>query len=156
MKRPRRITSSLYAKGLLKVLSKMGISTIRSYRGAKLFEAVGLSEDLAANYFGGISSKVGGIGFKGNYRGCCTRIHEAGYEHRLSAVLEHKVYILIEKDGEKHAWNPETISALQLATRLGSYKKFKEYTKLVDEKEEPLFCVISWISNSSRQFLWRK
>lgn len=125
-------------KGLLKVLSKMGISTIRSYRGAKLFEAVGLSEDLAANYFGGISSKVGGIGLK-EIAEDAVRMHEAGYEHELSAVLEHKGIYSYRKDGEKHAWNPETISALQLATRLGSYKKFKEYTKLVDEKEEPLF-----------------
>lgn len=125
-------------KGLLKVLSKMGISTIRSYRGAKLFEAVGLSEDLAANYFGGISSKVGGIGLK-EIAEDAVRMHEAGYEHELSVVLEHKGIYSYRKDGEKHAWNPETISALQLATRLGSYKKFKEYTKLVDEKEEPLF-----------------
>lgn len=125
-------------KGLLKVLSKMGISTIRSYRGAKLFEAVGLSEDLVANYFGGISSKVGGIGLK-EIAEDAVRMHEAGYEHELSAVLEHKGIYSYRKDGEKHAWNPETISALQLATRLGSYKKFKEYTKLVDEKEEPLF-----------------
>lgn len=125
-------------KGLLKVLSKMGISTIRSYRGAKLFEAVGLSEDLAANYFGGISGKVGGIGLK-EIAEDAVRMHEAGYEHELSAVLEHKGIYSYRKDGEKHAWNPETISALQLATRLGSYKKFKEYTKLVDEKEEPLF-----------------
>lgn len=125
-------------KGLLKVMSKMGISTIRSYRGAKLFEAVGLSEDLAANYFGGISSKVGGIGLQ-EIAEDAVRMHEAGYEHELSAVLEHKGIYSYRKDGEKHAWNPETISALQLATRLGSYKKFKEYTKLVDEKEEPLF-----------------
>ena len=54
-------------------------------------------------------------------------------------TLEHKGLYNFRKDGEKHAWNPETISALQLATRLGSYKKFKEYTHLVDEKDAPVF-----------------
>lgn len=125
-------------KGLLKVLSKMGISTIRSYRGAKLFEAIGLSEDLVETYFGSISSKVGGIGLAEIARDA-VQMHKAGYKEDLSEVLEHKGIYSYRKDGEKHAWNPETISTLQLATRLGSYKKFKEYTKLVDEKEEPLF-----------------
>ena len=125
-------------KGLLKVLSKMGISTIRSYRGAKLFEAIGLSEDLVETYFGSISSKVGGIGLAEIARDAA-QMHKAGYKEDLSEVLEHKGIYSYRKDGEKHAWNPETISTLQLATRLGSYKKFKEYTKLVDEKEESLF-----------------
>ena len=125
-------------KGLLKVLSKMGISTIRSYRGAKLFEAIGLSEDLVETYFGSISSKVGGIGLAEIARDA-VQMHKAGYKEDLSEVLEHKGIYSYRKDGEKHAWNPETISTLQLATRLRSYKKFKEYTKLVDEKEEPLF-----------------
>lgn len=125
-------------KGLLKVLSKMGISTIRSYRGAKLFEAIGLSEDLVETYFGSISSKVGGIGLAEIARDA-VQMHKTGYKEDLSEVLEHKGIYSYRKDGEKHAWNPETISTLQLATRLGSYKKFKEYTKLVDEKKEPLF-----------------
>ena len=125
-------------KGLLKVLSKMGISTIRSYRGAKLFEAIGLSEDLVKTYFGSISSKVGGIGLAEIARDA-VQMHKAGYKEDLSEVLEHKGIYSYRKDGEKHAWNPETISTLQLATRLGSYKKFKEYTKLVDEKKDPLF-----------------
>ncbi len=125
-------------KGLLKVLSKMGISTIRSYRGAKLFESIGLSEDLVETYFGSISSKVGGIGLAEIARDA-VQMHKVGYKEDLSEVLEHKGIYSYRKDGEKHAWNPETISTLQLATRLGSYKKFKEYTKLVDEKEEPLF-----------------
>lgn len=125
-------------KGLLKVLSKMGISTIRSYRGAKLFEAIGLSEDLVETYFGSISSKVGGIGLAEIARDA-VQMHKAGYKEDLSEVLEHKGIYSYRKDREKHAWNPETISTLQLATRLGSYKKFKEYTKLVDEKKEPLF-----------------
>ena len=125
-------------KGLLKVLSKMGISTIRSYRGAKLFEVIGLSEDLVETYFGSISSKVGGIGLAEIARDA-VQMHKAGYKEDLSEVLEHKGIYSYRKDGEKHAWNPETISTLQLATRLGSYKKFKEYTKLVDEKKDPLF-----------------
>lgn len=125
-------------KGLLKVMSKMGISTIRSYRGAKLFEAIGISDELADKYFGNTASKVGGIGLKEIAEDAIVR-HLAAYEEGLSPILEHKGFFSYRKDGEKHAWNPETISTLQLATRLGSYKKFKEYTRLVDEKESPVF-----------------
>ena len=140
-------------KGLLKVLSKMGISTIRSYRGAKLFEAIGLSEDLVETYFGSISSKVGGIGLAEIARDA-VQMHKAGYKEDLSEVLEHKGIYSYRKDGEKHAWNPETISTLQLATRLGSYKKFKEYTKT---RRKNLFSYgISWTSSVSLRFLWKK
>lgn len=126
-------------KGLLKVMSKMGISTIRSYRGAKLFEAVGLSRELADSYFGGTTSSIGGIRLQEITADALAMHHQAFDEPVDSLTLEHKGLYSFRKDGEKHAWNPETISALQLATRLGSYKKFKEYTHLVDEKEAPIF-----------------
>ncbi len=125
-------------KGLLKVMSKMGISTIRSYRGAKLFEAIGISEELSNTYFGQTASKVGGIGLKEITADAISR-HDAAYCDEISPVLEHKGIYSFRKDGEKHAWNPETISTLQLATRLGSYKKFKEYSHLIDDKESPIF-----------------
>ncbi len=125
-------------KGLLKVMSKMGISTIRSYRGAKLFEAIGISEELSNTYFGQTASKVGGIGLKEITADAIFR-HDAAYCDEISPVLEHKGIYSFRKDGEKHAWNPETISTLQLATRLGSYKKFKEYSHLIDDKESPIF-----------------
>lgn len=125
-------------KGLFKVMSKMGISTIRSYRGAKLFEAVGLSKDLVQAYFGGTTSNVGGVGLEEIAKDVA-RFHQQAYEGPLYDMLDNKGIYSFRMDGEKHAWNPETISTLQLATRLGSYKKFKEYTSLVDNKEAPIF-----------------
>ncbi|WP_293734635.1 glutamate synthase large subunit [uncultured Parabacteroides sp.] len=126
-------------KGLFKVMSKMGISTIRSYRGAKLFEAVGLSSELIDAYFGGTASSIGGIRLQEIAADATALHHQAFGEAVDSLTLEHKGLYSFRKDGEKHAWNPETISALQLATRLGSYKKFKEYTHLVDGKDAPVF-----------------
>ena len=125
-------------KGLFKIMSKMGISTIRSYRGAKLFEAVGLSKDLTQAYFGGTTSNVGGIGLE-EIANDTARFHQEAFEGILHEMLDHKGIYSYRLDGEKHAWNPETISSLQLATRLGSYKKFKEYTSQVDNKETPIF-----------------
>ena len=125
-------------KGLFKVMSKMGISTIRSYRGAKLFEAVGLDAGLARTYFGGTTSNVGGIRLDEIARDAIV-LHQQAFNLPIDDMLEHKGIYSFRKDGEKHAWNPETISTLQLATRLGSYKKFKEYTHMVDEKKSPIF-----------------
>ena len=126
-------------KGLFKIMSKMGISTIRSYRGAKIFEAVGLSEELSKAYFGGLGSPIGGIRLEEIARDAIA-FHKEGFESiKNEELLKNNGLYAFRKDGEKHAWNPETISTLQLATRLGSYKKFKEYTHLVDEKEKPIF-----------------
>ena len=144
-------------KGLFKVMSKMGISTIRSYRSAKIFEAVGLSQELSNAYFGGLNSCIGGIGLEEVARDALS-FHEAMKNEELrmknamqedsvaysslfilNSSLPHSGLYSYRKDGERHAWNPETISTLQLATRLGSYKKFKEFTSLVDGKESPIF-----------------
>lgn len=125
-------------KGLFKIMSKMGISTIRSYRGAKLFEAVGLSEDLSRAYFGGTTTAIGGIGLD-EIAEDTAALHREAFGNDIDDILPNKGIYSYRKDGEQHAWNPETISTLQLATRLGSYKKFKEYSKIVDEKEEPIF-----------------
>lgn len=125
-------------KGLFKIMSKMGISTIRSYRGAKLFEAIGLSRDLADTYFGGTTSNIGGIRLE-EIAADAIAMHNDTFSHPTDSLLEHKGIYSFRKDGEKHAWNPDTISMLQLATRLGSYKKFKEYSHVVDEKESPIF-----------------
>ena len=129
-------------KGLYKIMSKMGISTIRSYRGAKIFEAVGLSEELSNAYFGGLSSRIGGIRLDEVARDAIA-FHKEGMEvlkkKGEAELLPNRGLYAFRKDGEKHAWNPETISTLQLATRLGSYKKFKEFTAMVDSKESPIF-----------------
>ena len=129
-------------KGLFKIMSKMGISTIRSYRGAKIFEAVGLSEELSNAYFGGLSSRIGGIRLDEVARDAIA-FHKEGMEvlkkKGEAELLPNRGLYAFRKDGEKHAWNPETISTLQLTTRLGSYKKFKEFTAMVDSKESPIF-----------------
>lgn len=129
-------------KGLFKIMSKMGISTIRSYRGAKIFEAVGLSEELGNAYFGGLSSRIGGIRLDEVARDAIA-FHKEGMEvlkkKGEAELLPNRGLYAFRKDGEKHAWNPETISTLQLATRLGSYKKFKEFTAMVDSKASPIF-----------------
>ena len=130
-------------KGLYKVLSKMGISTLRSYRGAKIFEAIGLSDELLRTYFGTAVGSIGGIHLDQIARDY-GKFHDEGYtpdyeDRELQGLLPYVGQFSYRKDGEKHAWNPETISTLQLATRLGSYKKFKEFTALVDQKEKPIF-----------------
>lgn len=145
-------------KGLFKIMSKMGISTIRSYRGAKIFEAIGLSEELSNAYFGGMNSRIGGIRLEEIVKDSFlvesgkSKV-ESSMQHGSAAnsqpdnsqfstfnfQLNNRGLYSFRKDGEKHAWNPETISTLQLATRLGSYKKFKEFTTMADNKETPIF-----------------
>lgn len=126
-------------KGLYKIMSKMGISTIRSYRGAKIFESIGLGEELLRDYFGTTISTVGGIGLEEMARDY-TAFHNEGFRPAdASGLLPHVGLFSYRKDGVKHAWNPVTISTLQLATRLGSYKKFKEFTSQVDGKESEIF-----------------
>ena len=126
-------------KGLKKIMSKMGISTIRSYRGAKIFESIGLGEDLLRRYFGTEVSTIGGIGLKEIARDAI-RLHEMGHcDTARGATLPNNGQFAWRKDGILHAWNPETIANLQLATKLGSYKKFKEWAAMVDEKEKPVF-----------------
>ena len=124
-------------KGLFKIMAKMGISTIRSYRGAKIFESIGLSESLLKAYFGTEISTIGGIGLEKIARDAVA-FHQKAYSLD-AAFLPNLGQFHWRKDGIKHAWNPETIATLQLATRTGNYEKFKEYTHLVDEKEAPIF-----------------
>ena len=127
-------------KGLLKVMSKMGISTITSYKGAQLFEALGISDEMSKEYFGNTTTKIGGIDIADLSRDILSS-HEVAFSDEFDdkAPLRHIGQYSFRKDGERHAWNPETIATLQLATRLGSYKKFKEFTSLVDNKPEPIF-----------------
>ena len=126
-------------KGLFKIMAKMGISTIRSYRGAKIFESIGLSESLLKTYFGTEISTVGGIGLATIARDAIA-LHNKAFEKEINTdFLPNNGQFHWRRDGIKHAWNPETIAKLQLATRTGNYDKFKEFSKLADEKEEPIF-----------------
>ncbi|GHV75682.1 glutamate synthase [Spirochaetia bacterium] len=127
-------------KAMLKVMSKMGTSTLRSYRGAQIFEAIGLGDAVIDKCFRGTPSRIGGAGF-------AELEAEVLDNHRLAREFRDKTgdeprgvdYLLTEngqyrwrKYGERHAWNPETIYLLQWATRTADYKKFKEFSSLVD------------------------
>ena len=126
-------------KGLLKIMAKMGISTIRSYRGAKIFESIGLSDEVLQKYFGTSGSTVGGVGLETIARDA-VRFHDKAWAPDLNRdFLENQGQFHYRKDGISHAWNPETISTLQIATRLGSYKKYKEFTSFVDNAPESIF-----------------
>ena len=126
-------------KGLFKVMAKMGISTIRSYRGAKIFESIGLSESLLKTYFGTEISTIGGIGLATIARDAIA-FHDRAYAPRhADDFLPDNGQFHYRKDGIRHAWNPETIVTLQRATRSGDYALYKRYAALADGKEAPIF-----------------
>jgi len=118
-------------KGILKIMSKMGICTLRSYRSSQIFEAVGIHNDVINKYFEGTVSRIGGIGLN-------EITEEVLIPHRKAFIVEQQPEILTEgvfsyrKYGEHHAWNPDSIALLQWSTRTGDYKKFKEYSSLVN------------------------
>ncbi len=126
-------------KGVLKVISKMGISTIQSYRGAQIFEAVGLDKVLIDRYFTRTASRIGGVGLDVIAEEVARRHHRA-YSGRPVGPpeLEWGGEYQWRRDGEYHLFNPETVFRLQHATRSGQYRIFKEYTRLVDEQSEHL------------------
>ncbi len=128
-------------KGVLKVMSKMGVSTVASYTGAQIFEAVGLSQDLVDHYFTGTTSKLGGIGLDTIAQEVARR-HATAYPvdglppaHRSLEVGGEYQW---RREGEPHLFDPETVFRLQHATRAGKYDVFKQYTSRVDEQAERL------------------
>jgi glutamate synthase (ferredoxin) len=124
-------------KGVVKVISKMGISTIQSYRGAQIFEAIGLSQDLVDRYFTWTASRIGGVGLDVLAREVRLRHERAFPERPLNGhVLEAGGQYQYRRDGEYHLFNPETIHRLQYACRTNDYKVFKEYSKLVDDQSQ--------------------
>jgi len=128
-------------KGVLKVMSKMGISTIASYTGAQVFEAVGLGDELIAEHFTGVTSKLGGIGLDELAEEVARR-HRRAHPDRPTARAHRELEVGGEyqwrREGELHLFNPETVYKLQHATRTGRYEIFKEYTRLVDDQSERL------------------
>ncbi len=124
------------AKGMLKVMAKMGISTLQSYKGAQIFEAVGLAEEVVERCFKGTPSRVQGVGFNVLAEEQLRR-HEIGYPSRDTDnvdVLPNPGDIHWRKSGEKHMWNPNTIAALQVATRTNSPQAYKEFAKASDNE----------------------
>ncbi len=118
-------------KGLLKVMSKMGISTLRSYRSGQVFEAVGLSRELIDEYLPGTASRIGGIGLAEIAAEANTRRAEAQGE---SPLLPDGGSYRFRKDGEQHLWTPASLAAFRQAVQTGDYAKFKEYSKLIDDQ----------------------
>ncbi|MGE5849730.1 MAG: glutamate synthase large subunit, partial [Candidatus Methylomirabilota bacterium] len=126
-------------KGILKVISKMGISTIQSYCGAQIFEAVGLNQAFVDQYFTWTASRIGGVGL-GVVAEEMIRRHRRAFPERLTTKpeLDWGGEYQWRRDGEYHLFNPDTVFKLQHATRSGQYKIFKEYTHLVDDQSRNL------------------
>ncbi len=126
-------------KGLIKTMSKMGISTVQSYRGAQIFEAVGLDKEFVDQYFTWTASRIGGIGLDVVAAESMMRHHNAFPERPVKRPdLEWGGEYQWRRDGEYHLFNPETVFKLQHATRSGQYQIFKEYTRLVDDQSEDM------------------
>jgi glutamate synthase (NADPH/NADH) large chain len=126
-------------KGVLKVISKMGISTIQSYRGAQIFEAIGLDRAFVDRYFTWTASRIGGIGLDVVAREVAMRHHRAFTDRPVGPLeLPWGGEYQWRRDGEFHLFNPETVFKLQHATRAGQYRIFKEYTRAVDDQSRNL------------------
>ncbi len=126
--------------GIVKIASKMGISTLQSYQGSKNFEALGLSEKLIDEYFTGTVSRIGGITLE-DIEQNVDRLHSAAFDPlglTVSGELESRGSHKSRSGKEEHLYNPRTIHALQAATRNNDYKLFKEYSRMLNEEMQPV------------------
>ena len=141
MDREKAVSNYIKAagKGVLKVMSKMGISTVASYTGAQLFQAIGISQTVLDEYFTGLNCPLGGIGLDDIAADVATR-HALAYldrpDERAHRELEVGGEYQWRREGEYHLFNPDTVFKLQHSTRTGQYDVFKEYTKLIDDQSE--------------------
>jgi len=139
----KAVKNLIYAlgKGVLKIMSKMGISTVSSYAGAQVFEAVGLSQELIDTYFTGTESKLGGVGLDVIAAENAAR-HAYAYPEDAAVRAHERLWTGGEyqwrRDGSPHLFNPDTVFRLQHSTRTRRYDIFREYTKLVDHQAEEL------------------
>ena len=128
-------------KGILKIMSKMGISTVASYTGAQVFEAIGLGDEIIDEYFTGTTSRLGGIGLDTIAAEVAAR-HALAFPDRPEELAHRTLEVGGEyqwrREGEYHLFNPDTVFRLQHATRTGRYDVFKEYTRLVDDQSKRL------------------
>lgn len=137
-------------KGLLKVMSKMGISTLKSYHGSQLFEAVGVSGELIDNYFKGTSSRIDGVGYEEIYKEA-VMFHDEAFKSQIRKV-EFSTFgdYHYRNNGEFHAWNPQSIALLQWSTKTNDYQVYKKFSTLVDEQNaKPAFVrgALKWKKN---------
>ncbi|MBN1291068.1 MAG: glutamate synthase large subunit [Candidatus Latescibacteria bacterium] len=131
-------------KGLLKTLSRVGISTVRSYSGSQMFEAVGLSEELVDTYFHGTVTRIGGIGLEEIAAETRAR-HEKAYPSTGSVpvFLDVGGDFQVRSNGEKHIWMPDAIFKLQQATRRNDYDLYKEYSEIINNRGDGFFTIRS-------------
>ena len=126
-------------KGLVKIMAKMGISTVQSYRGAQIFEAIGLNKKFVDKYFTSTASRIGGIGLDIVAKEASMRHHNAFPDRTVKKPdLDWGGEYKWRRDGEYHLFNPDTVFKLQHATRSGQYDIFKEYTEAVNNQNEHL------------------
>ena len=126
-------------RGLLKIMSKMGISTLRSYRQAQVFEAIGLDSEFVQKYFSGTASRIGGIGLREIAREALMRYHDAHYPKiGEEYLLENSGKYKFQRNGENHLWTPQTISLLQRAVRNSDESKYREYAEAVNNQAQRL------------------
>src|SRR6195952_2756862 len=138
---PLRVAVEALAKGVRKTMSKMGVSTVASYIGAQIFEAIGLGEEIVGDCFTGTTSRLGGIGYD-------VVAEEVAQRHRQAwpadGVRPHHRELAVggeyqwRREGELHVFNPHTVFKLQHSTRTKNYDTFKEYTRAVDEQSSRL------------------
>lgn len=121
--------------GLLKIFSKMGISTLRSYHGAQIFEAMGIGENVINKYFVGTSSRIGGVDFEQIQQEAAI-YHSDYYSQEHDNDLKTFGFYQYRKDGEIHGWDPEAIGLLQWATKTKNYAKFKEFSTYVNKQNQ--------------------
>ena len=124
--------------GIIKIASKMGISTVQSYQGAKIFEAIGINEDVVNRYFKGTVSRIGGIGIE-DIQKDVEMLHSQAFDPldlHTDNTLDSKGAHKMRSGKEEHLYNPQTIHLLQLSTRTGDYDTFKEYTSLVNKEDD--------------------
>ncbi|WP_069997648.1 glutamate synthase large subunit [Cellulosilyticum sp. I15G10I2] len=138
--------------GLLKVISKMGISTIQSYRCAQIFEAIGLNSDLISKYFTGTASRIEGIGLDIIAKEAMTR-HIVGYAKLRNPIeaLEQGGQYHYRRNGEKHLFSPNTIAKLQQSTRSGNFETFKEFSQTINDQSEALCTIRGLLSFKKRE-----
>lgn len=125
-------------KGIVKVMSKMGISTIKSYRGAQIFEALGISKDVIDTFFTWTQSRIGGIGLDIIAKEAEMRHQKAWPKVRVNGkVLDEGGLYKWRNNSEYHMYNPETVHTLQFASKINDYKLYKDYTRLLDDQQDP-------------------
>ena len=128
--------------GLLKVMSKMGIPTLRSYRSAQIFEAVGIAPSVVDRYFPGTASRIGGIGMA-EIAAECTRRHAEAEARAGEEVLPAGGQYRFRQDGENHLWSPQSLSLFRQAVQTNDVAKYRQYAGLINEQAERLCTLLA-------------